>query len=54
MTLAPWSGLGPLAGGKSRLWDRLGTEGSVLFGEGAWGEMLDAVALLLKLKAISV
>lgn len=59
ITLAPWSGLGPvLARGKSRPKVRTGTGGSGLAGEGALEEvLLDmelATVLLFKLKAISV
>lgn len=58
ITLAPWSGLGPsLARGKSRPLDSSWTEGSVLVGEGTFGETLDddlGTVLLFKLKAISV
>lgn len=58
ITFAPWSGLSPgFARGKSRPRDNTGTEGSVLVGEGALGEILDddlGTLLLFKLKAISV
>lgn len=56
ITLAPWSGLGPvLARGKSK--PRDSPVGSVLVGEGALGEtLLDDLGtmLLFMLKAISV
>lgn len=56
ITLAPWSGLGPvLDRGKSR--PRGSTDVSSLVGDGPFGETLDddrGTGLLFKLKAISV